>query len=195
MPIYRATITKQVSFRGKTEQFSNRYTLSNPTVVPETAALLAKLRDLEKPLYSTDVNFVEGRVWRHVPGNKQESKMLDLVRWEGQTGGVGTGNELYRELAIMCYWPLGRYGKFNRPQFLRKWHHVYRVAGLTANELTGSAAGLQSLSLFNTYIAAVEQFTTPGGLDGTYYLATEDDRRPVAPGKVYPYLEHRQFRN
>lgn len=193
MPVYELSITKRVGFQGRQEEFSNRYDFFNAGVAFDAAAILNKVRDLEKPMFASTVEFIQGRIWGPDPGNKQTSKMIDKVDWTSQAGTLVGGDPIYRECALMFKWPLGRYGANNHPQFLRKYFHVCSVLGFPIGGAQGHAQ-MQSTTP-TTYLTFLNSIVQVQGapIDGDWFLCTRSNRRPVGPGFVAPYLEHRQF--
>lgn len=115
--------------------------------------------------------------------------MREVIQLSG-TGALNPESPWYPELAYMIYWPLGRYGSRNRPQYLRKWIHTGKnvsVMPADGSRFTGTPG-----AIVQGYIDAVTA-VDPAGVDGPYELCTEDGRQPIGPGKLYPYLEHRQI--
>lgn len=189
------SITKATSWRGETQEFSNVYHYNGLVPTEEDVpAILASLRDVEKPLHGSNVNFVRGALWGPTEQGKAASKMIDTVKWDFQTGSGGAAtNAYYKEAAILIQWYLGRYGTRNRKQYLRKWIHPVNSSIVSVSMVTGDAKWGTTPAAIAAYITAVTQFTPSGAPSaGSYQLGTREGR-PAGAGVLYPYLEHRQF--
>lgn len=93
---------------------------------------------------------------------------------------------------MLIYWPLGRYGSKNRPQFLRKWHHVGNNQMITASIQDGSTPFGAISGAALTYANAVTNLVPPAPVSGTFQLCGPQGHIPGS-ALLYPYLEHRQF--
>jgi hypothetical protein len=131
MAVFAVSITKEINWRGGPKKISNVYHYK--TGIGETfpdIAVIDKLVTEEKKIYASTVNFVRGRTWGPTEQGKSASKMREVKELAG-SGNLSPSSGFYPEFAIMLYWPLGRYGQRNRPQYLRKWHHLGRFVGLS----------------------------------------------------------------
>jgi hypothetical protein len=190
--VYAFSIRKSVSWRGNPQGFSNlyHYNLPSPTVA-ELNAMLTALKNAERPVHDASVTFSEGRAWGPVNANGRGGRMEAVVVF-GDAGTKSAGTTFYKELAYLIYWPLGRYGSRNRPQFLRKWIHS-QSTGLSAfTGIDGSADIGGATTPAVNYIAAVRNVTPVGG-GPTYDLMSASQHIPTGAGQLYKYLEHRQF--
>lgn len=162
--------------------------------------LLEALIAREKPVHAPDVRFVQARSWGPVsnaeagaapqPRNSKEvivnRSILDL----NEPGTGSASGFWYRELAYMVNWPLGRYGRFNRPQFLRKYLHTQSTLVSLTDVQAEGAAVLPAIPALQTYADAVTTVSTP---TVNYLICTPEGRQPIGPGTRYPYLEHHQL--
>lgn len=190
MSVFAVSITKDCLWRGSRAEFSNVYHMQTASIEQfDDLAAINYLVDAERPIHSTGVNFLRARSWGPTHQGAGPSKMREVLTLTG-SGSGGAGSSIYPELAQMVYWPLGRYGVRNHPQYLRKWLHTLKLYNMSAigDRYTGTTdAALQ------TYIDKVTAIN-PLGLDGPYELCTADGQHlPTGPGKLYPYLEHRQL--
>lgn len=188
MAVFAVSITKRITWRAQNQEFSNVYHYKTAPAEPfdDTAAINA-LEASEKACHSSTVAFIQARTWGPTDGAPSGSVTRQITDLTG-TGTQPAGGDFYRELAYLVYWPLGRYGSRNRPQFLRKWLHL---CYLTADSAAGYPNGTTqdtNMAVINTYITAV---TSVG--PGPYELCTKDGREPTGAGALYPYLEHRQL--
>ena len=186
------SIRKSTSWRGKTQSFSNLYHYDvSGFSTGDHQNVLTALKAAEVPVHSTAVNFVEGRAWGPVDSQGRGGSMVDGVIFSG-TGSATQDLSIYKELAILCTWALGRYGSRNRPQFMRKWLHTMSLFGGTNPPINGATAAASTPAAITTYMAAVRVLTPTGG--GTAVnLMTPSGHFPLGAGAMYPYLEHHQF--
>jgi hypothetical protein len=187
---FAAAITKTIPWRGKEQEFSNVYHYRTGTGEAfNDIAVINNLTTLEKGIYPTNVKFLHGRTWGPTEGLLSQNVMREVVQLTG-TGSQTPVSPFYPELAIMVYWPLGRYGSRNRPQFLRKWLHLMSTQNLPmdGSRYTGTFG-----SALNSYVSGVKVIN-PLGTEGPYELTTpKGEHLPTGDGVVYPYLEHRQL--
>ena len=190
--VYAFSVRKTILWRGRTQGFSNlyHYDVEAPTESLLTA-FLTTLKAAEVPVHSTVVTFAEGRSWGPVQSNGRGGRMEAVTSFSG-TGSATDSTSQYREAAYLIYWPLGRYGSKNRPQFLRKWIHTCSQIDSTGGFLKGDTAHGATPAAITTYINAVRTVTPVGG-GATYDLMSASGHVPISAGVFYPYLEHHQF--
>ena len=194
MGFFTFTVTKSTSWRGVTQEFSNRYIYELPTDEPSEVVLeqmLDQLKAAEVPVHATTVNFVGGRCWGPVNAAGRGGTMRVVKSFSG-TGNAVALTDMYKELAMLVVWPLGRYGTKNRPQFLRKWLHTHTLFGSSSSVLSGSTKFATTPGPITTYIGAVR--TINYGTGGPpLSLASPKGHFADTGGRLYDYLEHRQF--
>lgn len=185
MAPFAFAVTKRITWRGQPQEFSNVYhfDIADPGSFNFEDRLL-QLRTQEVVLHAANVNFVQGRAWGPTNQGQAASTTRAIVDWSNIVGAAASNTSFYRELAFMIYWPLGRYGSKNRPQFLRKWLHLCTPFGIGGSTLTGSDPITTTPAEITTYIANISQM---GGFCGP------NGHTPISSGKLYPYLEHRQL--
>lgn len=191
MAVFAISVTKEVPWRGSYHPVSNVYHYkTNALEEFDDQAAIDRVVALEKAIYATTVNFRKARTWGPTDQGQAQSKMRAVSDLSG-TGALTPASNFYGEFAVMMYWPLGRYGTRNRPQYLRKWHHLDRSAGLSVSGLRFTGAVPAELA---TYMAGIESLD-PAGVTGPFALCTADGEHvaPLNGGKLYPYLEHRQI--
>jgi hypothetical protein len=143
----------------------------------------------ERPLYSPTTTFIGARTWGPTDQGIAQSKMR-AVETRNLAGTGGTANLEYGEFAVMFFWPLGRYGVRNHPQYLRKWHHLRRSLGLPLDGSRFTGATPTDAQAYINRVTALNPTLIPGAFE----LCTEDGlHEPTGPGQLYPYLEHRQI--
>jgi hypothetical protein len=128
MPVYAFYIGKKFSFRGSQEEFGNVYhfqmsqaaaTADDRDWGPDAIAI----KNIEKAIYGSIVQFDKWRVWGPTEGGEDASLIRDEGVFTAEFGNVA-GTQLYRELAVVCNWPIPRSVPKNRKRYLRKYHHV-----------------------------------------------------------------------
>jgi hypothetical protein len=182
---YAFSITKMIQWRGANQEYSNVYhfDISDPNSF-DFESRLVQLRTQEVPLHATDVSFVKARAWGPTGQGPSASQTQEILDWTGISGSKAPSTGWYKELAFMIFWPLGRYGERNRPQFLRKWLHTNNTLAIITAAQSGSSAITTTPADIATYISNIANM---GG------YCTEKGRTPISPGQLYPYLEHRQL--
>jgi hypothetical protein len=198
MAVFALSITKDGEWRGTRQPFSNVYHYLTQIGEPfNDQAAINEVVAAERKIHATSVNFKTARTWGPVsnappspgtltPGASVTREIVDL----SGTGELAPG-DIYRELAFLIQWPLGRYGSKNRPQFLRKWIHPYSLAGTTASERTGSVVLSATAKQFvvDQYAGTLQNV---GPVEG-YGLCTATGREPISGPVVYDYFEHHQL--
>lgn len=198
MAWFTIAINKSISWRGNSTGLTNlyRYDDFGGLAPVNYAAAINAVRNAERPLYADNVTFRDGRLWGPFVDPQNEGQMQEHVKWSNIFGTAGLPQvQWYKEFAFMVYWPLGRYGSKNRPQYLRKWHRTQFAHGISGNAQDGSTALPGAITAFTTYMAAVVSLAVPGDASSPYDLGSPlfGGRKPVGPGQLYPYLEHRQL--
>ena len=194
MSVYGVALEKKTSFQGEDVYWSNVYHFFGVADITEAQgeAIIRAVRDAEKPIHAPSVQFSRGRLWGPTEFGKDQSKMIADLKLSFEPGTGPAGTEMYRELAFVVQWPLGRYGQNNRKQYLRKWLHTCIQHGLSTAQLQGTAQVSQAQSAaLVAYITAVTNLN-PTGFAAPLQLCTKDGRSPGA-GFLAPYLEHHQF--
>lgn len=190
--IYAFSTRKAVLWRGQLQGFSNLYHYSVEVAdFDDLNEILRRLKAVEVPVHATNVSFLEGRAWGPVNSLGKGGRMEAVEVFTG-TGSVGPDTGYYRELAFLCTWALGRYGTKNRPQFIRKWIHSQSYLGVATAERDGTTIISATPAALTTYMTAVTSLTG-GALPHAFDLKTASDHLPIAAGKMYPFLEHREF--
>lgn len=194
MAIYAVSIRKDIPWRGARATFGNVYHYKTDPGEPfDDVGVINRLLTLEKAIHSSEVKFLQGRSWGPITGNKADSVMREIIDFSNQAGSLSSNPAMYPELCFMVYWPLGRYGSRNRPQFMRKWLRLDTAHGYTAAQIAGRASIGGIAAAIQTYINGVQLMDT--GVPGmvAYPLCTHTGRERVESGKLYPYMEHRQL--
>src|SRR5215212_8622230 len=123
MPRIGVSITKSVSFRLATQEFSNVY-YYEMLAFPDVAAadtLIDNLVTKEKTFHGTSVTFVRGRLWKQI-GTPAENEMITQKNLSG-TGARAAATNLDKERAWLFRVRAGVDSRGN-PVYLRKWYHA-----------------------------------------------------------------------
>ena len=192
MASFGVTISKDIEWRGGTERISNvyHYHTSEGQVFPDLAVIQELVR-LEKLVFANTVKFVVARTWGPTDQGPVDSVTREVVDLAGSGSAVPL-NSMYRESAILISWPLGRYGVRNRAQFLRKFLHTASAHGYDPSGAIPIASQPAAGTPLATYMEGV-RVLNPAGFVGGLDLCTAGDRVNTGAGRIYPYLEHRQF--
>lgn len=191
MTVFACSVTKEVQWRGGPAEVSNVYHYKVGALESfDDNGLIDELVRLEKTVYGNTVTFTKARTWGPTDGSMADNKMREVRALTG-TGAAAVATPFYPELAVMIYWPLGRYGIRNHPQYLRKWHHFMHGKGLSTDGTRFTGTVDATLQAYITGVTSVD----PSGVAGPWALCTADGEHeaPIGGGKVYPYLEHRQI--
>ncbi len=197
-PNVAVAITKQTTWHGATEQYSNVYHFDGPPVDGAPASLWTGLiNDLtaaEKPIHGTNVTFKTGRVWS-VGGTKQENVTLALIDLTGT--GSGSAIKYFKEAAVLVEWECARLNIDGRKVYLRKYIRACAVlSGATDAEMQGENIFSTTVKgPFKTYADKVQKVTTGTSLE-TFNLVSPNGRLPKADnnGVVNNYMISREFR-
>lgn len=189
--IIGVSITKQVSFRGVQQEFSNVYHYTFPgAVTGPWEDIVDEIKAFEVPWHSTDVSFVRAAVWSAggSPGSNQMLFQKDL----SGTGSSTNNASMDRERAVLIRWPAG-FASNGKPVFLRKWYHS---CGAFAGN-TFSAGVLQQTSpLTGTQIASIAaaaDAATSVGITEDWELCSPTGRVWEDNAQCHTWLEHHQL--
>jgi hypothetical protein len=148
------SITKSVSFRGATQEFSNVYYFNvsaGAANQADASDLIDKVKAQEDDFHSTVVNYVRGRCWT-AGGTPGTNNMLDQHNLSGT--GLGTSDASQdRERAILIRLRAGVDSRGN-PVYLRKWFHS--CGSPQGQPVFGSTIQAQTAQLGSTAINAIE---------------------------------------
>lgn len=194
MPRYGVQVLKRTTYRLGVQHFANTYHYESAIVSNDLVGLEALLDAIvaeEKTIHSTDVAFIQGRVWSTALGQAQNQMLVDKPL-------SGNGLRLLdatldRERAILIQFRAGVDTR-GRPVYLRKWYHIcgqYRVGTIPdgAKQQTAQiASGIRS-----DYVAfgnAIKQIAAGGA---TNILVAQSGRTITGATSCHPYLEHHQM--
>lgn len=193
MPKRYFTITKEVTFQGHAERFSNVYLYDMSTANDTTMnAQIDSLIAAERPVFSSSVNFVEARCFTTEGLNGAgDAGVTYVVRPISATAGTNVQAGIYRELAFLCKWELPRKvlggGALGRQRSLKKWLHTCSSMGISAGSQGEAAIFPVTPTAIANYMAAV---TT---MNGSPMIAPDGSLPVLGTGVLHQYLEHRQF--
>jgi hypothetical protein len=190
MPVARVVITKQITWKGAPERWSNGYRFNLPTIDQATIqALAAALITWERNQHAARVSFVYANGGRDAAG----AQAVYAEEFTTPQVGGGVNFAIHPEVCVLME------RKRRAKVYARKWYHL----GLnfygpnTAPEVIPTAAR----DSVNTWIAKLTDGSLPGGavycwpdgtaLDGPFtcdaYLRTRQFPRR-SPRKVLPVV-------
>jgi hypothetical protein len=195
MSITGMSITKSVSFRGATQEFSNVYFWKTPLGhmdSGEAASAVSTIVAFEKTIHSSDVTFVRAKVWS-TGGTKAENEMIYQTNLSG-TGSKATATSLDRERAVLIRFRAGVDTR-GRPVYLRKYFHI---CGAYLSGAAPAAGNLQN----TTQITSGERTGYASAADGIKHITagirgfdlTSESGRDIDGSTItHAYLEHHQM--
>jgi hypothetical protein len=196
VPRIGVSITKSISFRGATQEFSNVYfyeILTTPDV-SGADAIIDNLTTLEKTFHSSAVTFVRGRLWLET-GNKATSEMISQKNLSG-TGARTTNINYDPERAFLFRLRAGVDSRGN-PVYLRKWYHSNGPFNTTV--AIGSGHFQQTSAFTSTertqMAASMAAIGDANGSAGSPKICSKGGRLPTA-GQIWTshqWLEHHQL--
>lgn len=196
MPRIGISITKRVPFRDSTQEFSNVYFYEGISLPSDTEGngLIDQVADREKTFHSTDVTFMNGRLWSQT-GDKATSNMISQKALSG-TGARSPGTAVDRERAFLFKLAAGKDTRGNTV-FLRKWFHA--CGAFVGTTVPSNAQLVQSTGFSQAERdAQVAQMNAIGGITGPggpWKLCAKSGRLPDAGAtwSAHKYLEHHQL--
>jgi hypothetical protein len=187
-------IIKRVAFRDSLQHFSNVYTYgsidSNP-IFGTGANLINDVVSAEKPLHSSAVTYIRGRMWSS-GGTIAQNQMLTDIALTG-TGNQPADATLDRERAVLVMWKAGKDSR-GKPVYLRKWYHSCGSCATVAMS-DPVKANTTSLSATQQGLIATQAdiLTRIGAGEEWGLIAASGRERDGGPPTVHRYLEHHQL--
>jgi hypothetical protein len=189
--ILGVSVTKQTSWRGIQEQFSNVYHYD--AAVDVTSKQVAdSVVNNEKGLFGASVAFKNVKVWGPADGTKEQSQMLLQEDLTGNGSGAA-GSQTAKELSAVVSWDTGRVNSRGGRIFLRKYLHLGNIQG------TDEAAAKGNTTLPQADISSIEAYGSLSknvvGVSGASICDKKGRKLPPnTPAVVLPHLHTRQFR-
>jgi hypothetical protein len=154
MPTLHVVTTKQFTFRGLPERFSNGYNFqlgSNDPTEAFVASVARAVRDMEKSFHSPHVRFVY-----LVGGLKDEDAI-----WSEELGGTGPQGQgststMHPETVVMAE------AKKKNKVYLRKFFHT--LSHMSSDPAQGDVLQSTAAATINTALAKLTDGTLPGGV-------------------------------
>jgi hypothetical protein len=194
MARFGVSITKRTAFRLAQQEFSNTYYYEGPSL-PNNAEANTIIDDIvvtEKKLHSTQVTFVQGRLWSHGLGAVNNRMIADKSL--SGTGNNAAAGGLDRERALLVQWPAG-FDVRGRPVTLKKWYHLCGTYPGGTVPSTGDLEGTaQILAAVRTAVANIaDEVLGQPGATSTYSLCSPTGRLTTGQAVTNPWLEHHQL--
>lgn len=193
MAIYGVSITKEVNWRGHVEQFANVYHYNFLNLDDQGARqLVNRLIEIERPVHSNEVRFVEGRVWS-AGGTPAENDMIGVYDAVAGTTGIAAQNSaMDREACILVHFDTNRQDSRSRKIKLRKWLHTCSPLGAPETFLAGTTPlPANARSVVADYANAVLDPLT-GTVTGNLCAPSGADANGSI--QVGNWVEHHEFR-
>jgi hypothetical protein len=191
MAVVAFSITKRVTFRDSTQEFSNvyHYKTTDRINATEGEARVNELVAFEKTIHSTEVTFVRGRAW-NAGGTNQENDMVYQAPLSG-TGTAAPVATLDRERAFLFRWPAGLDSR-GKPVYLRKYYHACgTLGGAALSDAILKGTGGFSQATRDSIASLVNDIRFIGV--STYQLCAESGRDSQGAAEAHKYLEHHQL--
>jgi hypothetical protein len=196
MPRIGVSITKSISFRNSTQEFSNVYYYEVLTLPDESQALtiIDNLVTLEKTFHGTDATFIRGRLWSQI-GSPSQNNMLAQKNLSG-TGSKTPLGTMDKERAYLFRLRAGVDSRGN-PVYLRKWYHNGGpfITGLSiSNAILANTSGFSQTERDNMR-NAMQAIGDANGSPLTPRLCSKGGRLPdqAASWSAHQFLEHHQL--
>lgn len=196
MPRVGVSITKNTSFRGTSQEFSNvyYYEVTSLPSVAQADTMIDNITAYEKTFHSTLVTFVRGRCWSET-GNKATSEMITQKNLSG-AGARSLVTAMDKERAYLFRLRSGVDSRGN-PVYLRKWYHS---CGIFEATVTPSQPMLENTAGFTsgqraTMVGAMNQIGDAVGSANAPKICSKKGRLPNAGATwdCHQYLEHHQL--
>ncbi len=189
--IIGVAITKETSWRGQQEEFSNVYNYDTSTEVTSEQVIDAVVT-AEKGVFGSNVTFKNAKAYGPVDGTKLQNVMLKQKTLTG-TGQVATGTVAAKELSIVVMYDTGRLNTRGGRIFFRKYLHVGRLQGTDEEGAKGNQPlNTTAKELVVTYANAIKN---PVGVSGASLCDKQGRKLPVnTTGRILPNMHTRQFR-
>lgn len=163
MPVVGVSITKEFSWLGGKERFSNVYHYNPQEATAERAAeIVDALLAAEIPVHSTGVDFVESRVWT-AGGTKEENDTI-FMRDEADSGQATDDQRFFFIATYDISWKTGRENVLDRPVYLRKYLRSFSgLGGVPSDSALAGRTQLPqgTIDTLQQYADAVGTLVTP----------------------------------
>lgn len=196
MPRIGLSITKSVSFRLSTQEFSNVYYYEMLSLPDEAAAeaLIDNMVAKEKTFHAAAVTFVRARLWSQI-GTPAQNNMIKQKNLSG-TGARTSDTGMDRERAYLFRLRAGNDSRGN-PVYLRKWYHscgsFVGTASPTSSQQAGTAGFTQAER--DSFVAQMQGIGDAAGSNGAPKLCAKGGRLPDAGAgwSAHQFFEHHQL--
>lgn len=193
MPPYAVSVTKERTFRGSPEQFSNVYHYDTTAPIGDGNALADAVVAGDKNAYPTSVAFKTVRVWGPTDEGAAASDTILVKDLSGNGTGSFSGGSFYSELAVVVQFYLGRSATSGRKRFLRKFIHSGQLRVTTGTILGDSPLSTAEKDAWKNWFNTMKNLTF--GADSAPICAPNGDHLPLlTDAEVLAYLHVRQFK-
>jgi|AntDryMetagUQ889_1029465.scaffolds.fasta_scaffold03694_7 hypothetical protein len=189
------SITKRVTFRASTQEFSNTYYYGSSQPTPsetEAIGLIDELVANEKSLHGSPVTFVRARCWS-AGGTPAQNQMLAEKNLTG-VGARPADGRVDRERAVLAMWPAGLDSR-GKQVTLKKWYHVCSALPSGAATPDGILANIDgwTAATRSDWVNLIDPVTRIGSLEAWGMVSRVGRERDGGAPLVHLYLEHHQL--
>jgi hypothetical protein len=201
MPVFSLSVEKDFAFRANLERFSNIYTAKHTSPNQTNFAAFANtVANWEKGCFGSHVAFKTVRIWGPLEfagdgisdePNEATSQTQYLADLTGNGTDPNAQTQIYRELAVVCRWYLGRSPATGRKRFMRKYYHSnmgQALASAVYSEATAMTSAQQSA--ISSLVNNLESSLTTAG----WTLCAPNGDQPVSAVSTLPNLHIRQLK-
>lgn len=196
MGVIAVSITKEATWNGEPERFSNIYHYSEPGFdfgqedisESDARALVDQLVSVEVPIFASSVDFVEARVWGPTDGPAQDNNTIGVFDLS-ENGSGSRDSYMCLEDCILIRFECERESMRGRKVYLRKWLRTMCQPGYTDGFTAEQHARREpafdaSLPELTTYANAITQRTLVelSSFPDQLTLSSPSGRVVVSPG-------------
>jgi hypothetical protein len=178
----RVVLTKEFTFRGRPERYSNGYTFTggtaSPTNAADVSAAVLALINIEKAFHAVGCKFV------YAYGGQQGSDAVYVEEFASPQVGLLSEAQMHPETVILLQ------AKIARRRYLTKYFH-------TGAHIGGSGVTTKDAAPTGTFKTTIESNMaklTDGTFSGGMRACAPNGALPVEPFLLDPYLRTHQLK-
>jgi hypothetical protein len=186
------TLVKSMSYRGKTELWSNTYwlTAAPPVGAAGWATLIDALIAQEKTLYGPEISIVKGYAYTDPSDDRVAVYVHDKTGTPvAGTGAFNLGQGSPGDSAMWIRWKTSRLSTKGKPIYLRKYYH-----GAVATVVNGQTHADTPLAAQVTAMQAFGLKMRDGTFAESRTLTDKDNTDTLTSHAVSPFIGYRQLR-
>jgi hypothetical protein len=189
--IIGVSITKETTWRGASEEFSNVYHFQTAADVT-SKQVIAEVVKAEQTVHGPGVHFKNAKAFGPTDGLKAQNVMLEDITLDAY-GTMPTAVTAGKELAAVVQWDTGRKNTRGGRIFYRKYLHPGALGAGNDDAGKGNVAMTQAQQ--DLFVAFGNDVKNAVGLSGADLTDAKGRTLPFnTPATVLPHLHTRQFR-